>query len=543
VPKDIITYGIAATLLSALLLWARFRRVSGIVLPLLVTIPPVVGTLACMAVLGIPLQLPSAVLPPLVVVISVAGVVHVLSDLDRRVSAMGGGREAVLATLNDKAEALVIAALTTAIGMLSLAFTSIEPAAVVGRFGTLAALLGLLSTVLVVPAWCRLMPWTARVAGPSVWNGALRLFARLASRHSTVIVVLSVLTLAVGGAVDSQLRFGHDPVRWLPAAWDARQGVALLDERMHITMDLDVVVDTGATDGVLDPQSVRQLRALQQSVQALGTGPTRSLVDHLDDTRALLDDTAEYTDDAEGSRRLQRHLRLLRLSAGPVVDGLITPDGRYLRLLVRTDFVDASAYAPLIDEVKAAAERDLEGKTYFLAGLLPMFAATLAALSSSASIAWPLAVLGGGVMMVVIARSGRLGLLLLIPNLLPPVVALAVLRVVGLPLDIFTLLTVSLAMGVVVDDSIHLVTTFRQQLIETPDPSDACIETLQAAGPPIVLTTVLLVSGWLTLLLSPIPALWMFALVSSGTLAMGLVADLLLTPAVVLFWARHLRVQ
>jgi hypothetical protein len=56
-----------------------------------------------------------------------------------------------------------------------------------------------------------------------------------------------------------------------------------------------------------------------------------------------------------------------------------------------------------------------------------------------------------------------------------------------------------------------------------------------------VLTTVLLVSGWLTLLLSPMPGLWMFALVSSGTLLAGLLADLLLTPAVVLFWARHLR--
>lgn len=536
---DLVRYGLAAGVISVLLLWWRFRRWAGVVLPVLVTLLPVVGTLGAMAALGVPLQLPSAVLPPLVVVISVAGVIHVLSDLDRRLHDVPWSREAMLATLEDKAEALTVAAATTGVGMLSLAFSAIGPAAVVGRFGTLAALLGLLSTLLVVPAWCRLFPWQAPARSNPLGAPVLRACSSLARRHSTAIVALTTLVLVISLGIASQQRFAHDPIRWMPASWDVRQGAALLDEKMQVVMDLDVVIDTGVRDGALDPAWIAKLRALQEGVMDVHEGPVHSLVHHLDDLRATLGSDLDYLDGETGRRGLARDLRLLRLLADVPIATQVTRDGRYLRLMVRTAAGDAADYLPVLQRVEEAAAREVGADHTFVGGLLPVFSATLVALRSSAAVAWPLALLGGGLLLAVIARSGRLGLLLLLPNLLPATVAIALLGLFGLPLDLFTLLTISLALGVVVDDCIHLVTGFRQQLDATGDPDQACEDALIAAGPPMVLTTVLLVAGWSTLLLSPLPGIWMFALVSSGTLALGLVADLVVTPAVVHLWARQ----
>jgi predicted RND superfamily exporter protein len=533
--RDIGLFVVSAVIASAVLLWLRFRRWTGVVLPLLVMTPPVVGTLGLMGALGVPLQLPSAVLPPLVIVISVAGTVHVLAEVERRTQA--GESDAVMGALRSKVEPLSIAALTTAVGMLSFATSQIGPARVVGWFGTLAAVLGLVSTLVVVPMFLRWAPWEAGAArGPDVgmeWVTPWVLRGWL-TLPAAVLVLVGTAWASAG------LRFAHDPLLWLPEAWEERRGTELFDRRLGATVNLEIDVDTGRADGAFDPEWVERVAALGRRIATEpGVGKVQTVVDLLADVSLTLDGTEPPYIGEEGARRLKRHLRLLQLAVPDVAATLVTPDRRHLRIMVRMPATDASVYEALVARVAVLAPQELGATTsWSMGGHAALFAATLAELRASAAVSYPLVIAATAVWMVVAARSVGLGLLLMLPNLLPLTVGLAGLRAVGLPLDIFTLLTLSLALGIVVDDTLHLVAGFRQQAEAGMAPEAAATATVREVGSAAVLTTVLLVAGWSTLLLSEIRGVVMFAAVSSAVLAVGLVADLVVTPALWVAWFR-----
>ncbi len=517
---DLARYAVLALCLSAVWLWARFRRLDGVLLALGVSAAPTVGTLGAMGWAGDPLQLPSAILPPLTLVITVSGVVHVIEALDAAAPREGADRGVVVDVLARKAEPLVIAAATTAVGTLSLVGLDVGPAQVVGRYGTLAAALGLLATVVVVPAWASLRRWTPPSRDPA--RGLRATFAALAARTSgyalPIVVVAGALTLIAGG-VAAQARFAHDPLRWLPATWEERVGVDRIDARMAVSMDLDLVVDLGP-DGVASTTGRQTLRAVVDALRDQGT--TRSLSEHLDDVQAAFGGP-------EDARSVRRDVELLRLSAGPVVDELLTPDGRLARVRARAATGDAAAYPARIEAAVDAVTRVTGAPPVHIGGLMPVFAETWTAIGAGARWAWPLAAGVGAVLLGLLTRSARLGVALLLPNALPALWVVAGLHLLGQPMDLFMLLTVSLAMGVVVDDAIHLVAT----LDELDGPMAARhAGALAAAGPAMALTTALLVSGWLTLGTSSIPAVRVFAVTASATLVLGLVADVLVTPAV-----------
>ena len=128
-------------------------------------------------------------------------------------------------------------------------------------------------------------------------------------------------------------------------------------------------------------------------------------------------------------------------------------------------------------------------------------------------------------------RSWRLGLLSLLPNLLPLTVTGCALALLDHPLQVASAIAFSVCLGIAVDDTIHFLHRYRRERAQVGSSHQAARNTFIGVGLPILVTSLVLASGFLCLQLSVVPTTRLFGWIILGGLATAVFADLLLLPA------------
>ena len=133
--------------------------------------------------------------------------------------------------------------------------------------------------------------------------------------------------------------------------------------------------------------------------------------------------------------------------------------------------------------------------------------------------------------LTLVFRSAPIGLLSIIPNTLPLVVNAALLQLCGFSLQLTSVVTFSLCLGIAVDDTIHFLMRFRRERQAGWPVGQAILRTHASVGFVLIATSAILMSGFAVILLSAVPALRLFAGLTCSAMLVALVADLLILPA------------
>jgi predicted RND superfamily exporter protein len=148
-----------------------------------------------------------------------------------------------------------------------------------------------------------------------------------------------------------------------------------------------------------------------------------------------------------------------------------------------------------------------------------------------------------GIIFIVITlefRSLRIGLMSMIPNLIPVLLTYGAMGWMGIKLELSTVVVFTISLGIAVDDSIHFLVRFREEFRKHGDHEQAIRGAFQGAGKAIVHTTVILVLGLGVLSLSALPPTTKFAYLTATTLTSALLADLFVLPACILIFKSKL---
>lgn len=544
--RDLIVLGLLSFLVGCLLFWSLFRRVLVQLLPVTVYVLTAISCIALMVFLDKPLQISISILPPLVIAFGLAGSIHLLNALFRYYRDSAALRDAFAQALQHTVLPMLLTAVTTAIGMLSFAFVSIEAQASIGILGAFAAMFAYVFTLLTAALVCRWMPFAvaprphrSMQRGSSLLLRISKFCVDLAARYPRAIVSGSLVLFLVSGLMATQLRFVHDTLNWLPGDWTEIRGIALLDEHFGGSVSFDLIIDTGREDGIYDPAFMDALGDFHQALEQLVTdgmaGGVFSIYRHLQQVGLALDGrTHRYTDLRNGEQVLWRDLRLLKLSMGDDFSRFVTADGQFLhlRLLVRRQ--DAIAFHPLRDAVDdILASRPWPFATT-LTGLLPVLYATLEEITAGSRQSYLVAVVAITLLMMLFLSSVREGIIVMLPNLLPISLVLALLCWLDMPLDALTAMVAAIMAGLVVDDTIHFLFAFRQSLAKHADVFRACQTALETSGRAMLMTTLILGASFSVLYLSELGNLVTFATMSIGIISIGLVADFVLLPALMM---------
>jgi predicted RND superfamily exporter protein len=305
-------------------------------------------------------------------------------------------------------------------------------------------------------------------------------------------------------------------------------------------------VDTGRENGFKDPDFLRRLDAVQKFVlqfehDGLRAKKTLALTDVVKETHRALNENRDAFYAIPAERRLVSQELLLFENAGSDdVEDFVDSQFSSGRVTVRIPMVDGARYNPYLEALLPELERILGPDVQITStGLIRLLGNTVTAALQTMIRSYISAFIVITVLMIALIGRLRMGLVSMIPNLSPIVVALGLMGWLGIPLDMFTLLIGTIAIGLAVDDTIHFMHNFRRYFEQTGDPHLAVQRTLQSAGQAMLFTTLVLVSGFLVYTQAYMNNLFAFGTLTATAIAVAFVADVTLAPALVTALSRR----
>jgi predicted RND superfamily exporter protein len=201
-------------------------------------------------------------------------------------------------------------------------------------------------------------------------------------------------------------------------------------------------------------------------------------------------------------------------------------------MTVRVAQLDAWAYKPLTEHITRGIASHMDGqlKVEVTGTVFNLFTVASELLENLlVSFGWAFAIITA--LMLVLLRDLKLGLLSMIPNLLPIANVIGFMGVLDIPIDIGTLLIASIALGIAVDDTIHFFYHFHARYRADGDVEAAIAHTLGHSGRAMIATSIILMGGFLVYTAATMANLQRFGLLIALTVAFALLYDLIVSPA------------
>ena len=236
-----------------------------------------------------------------------------------------------------------------------------------------------------------------------------------------------------------------------------------------------------------------------------------------------------------------RGLDAIELMPGEIRNLFYNGKNSTFQIYVRAQDLGTAAYAPVFDRT-AETLKELEKKHMGLR--LEMIGIPVTSARDVSLIVYDLVASLGTASLVILLvmvcfyRSWRIGIVTLIPNLLPLALTGTLLVMTGQNLAIVSVCALAVCIGIAVDDSIHFLTRFRQELEGGLEIEEAIKRTFFGVGGALIITTIVLISGFATVLISPLPTHRMFSMMACATIGGALVGDLLFLPALLKWMIR-----
>lgn len=540
---DMQTFSSWVIAVIALLLFALFRRASGVIFPLIVVVLSVVLTISLMGLFRQPLQLPTAMLPSFLMVVGIGDSIHFLSLFYSEFNTTGDKRNAMVRALEHSGLAMFLTSLTTAAGMASFANADLLPVSNLGVFTAVGVMCAFLITIIVLPSCLRLLPLRAKGQGHSphtsvILNRLIDGATHISFHYPKTVVSVCTLLLCSSLVLAAQMEFSHNPLKWLPDSMPQKQSILAIDGELGGSISLEIVVDTGKETGVYEPEFLKKLEQLSAEMAEFSTTELKvnkvlSITDLIKESnRALHDNDQAFYRIPDDRALIAQELFLLELSGSEDLFRLVDREYRKARITLTLPWVNALLYAPLMDTLDQRFY-DTLGPEYqvTITGLIPLLGSTLNSVIHSAAEAYMIALVVISLIMIVLLGNLKLGLISMFPNILPIAMVIALMQLNGVPFDMFTILIGSIAIGLCVDDTVHFMHHFSRYRERGYATKEAINHTLHTAGRAMLVTSIVLCSGFMVLTLSELNNFTHFGIYASLCILLALLADFLLAPA------------
>lgn len=525
--------------IMALILGILTRSLAGVAVTGLVIVFSILASIGLGGWAGLPFSPPISPAPTIVLMIVVANCVHLLVTLQQRMRAGDSKRDAIVESVRLNLHPVFLASLTTALGFLSMNFSEVPPYRHLGNFVAFGIAASFLLSVTFLPAMLSLLPVRPgsdrRLAGP-----LMKFMADFALRHKKAlfwgwmaVVLAMILAIPRNELNDVLVHFFDESVEF-------RRDTDFMDERLSGNTVLDYSLEASGADGATNPAFLADVSDFAEWFRGQ---PSVRHVSVITDTFRQLnqsmhgDDPGEYRI-PESQELAAQYLLLYELSLPQGLD--LNNQIDTARSATRMTVSSKTLYSQDLLDLNARAEAWLQDNAPNIAGVNSSGPSALFAYIGQRNIR---AMLTGTIFVLVAIsaillaalRSLRLGLVSLVPNLLPAVMGFGIWGLTVAQVGLVLSVVVAMTIGIVVDDTVHFLTKYRRARREYGrDPEGAVRYAFETAGRALFTTTVVLVAGFLIFAFSPFIPTAQLGILTATIIAFALIADLSLLPALLL---------
>lgn len=540
IPKDVQKFLLLVYLGVIVLLFLIFRRISGVLFPVIIVSLTLIFTLSLFSIFQVAIKLPTQTLPSFLLAVSVCYSVHILALFYYSMQNGESKKEAVENSMSHSGMAILLTGITTAAGLFSFSGSDNAPVGELGIFAGAGVFIAVFLTFILLPALLSFVPEGKKVKNLkkiSFLDPWLKKCAEFSTRKSSLILVISLIIAVTSFFGFQYIEFSHNTLKWLPATSFIRQDTESIDESLRGSVSMEVIIDTKKENGLYEPSVLRAIEKASKRIENLSTdkvftGKAWSLVEILKETnQALHGNDKSFYKIPETRDLCAQELFLFSNSGSDDLEDFTDSSFSKARLTVKLPFRDAVAYHEYIQKVDEVLKDELPGISVESTGIAMIYARVIATTIEGMKISYIIAISIVTILMIFLLGNIRVGLLSMVPNLFPIIVITGLAGYLRIPFSLFIMLIGNIVIGLAVDDTIHFMHNFKKYHDEGFSCRESVEKTLLTSGRAMLLTSMILSGGFFIYLFSALNNLKDFGIMAGVAVLLALGADFFITPA------------
>jgi len=302
-------------------------------------------------------------------------------------------------------------------------------------------------------------------------------------------------------------------------------------------LPMEIVVNAVNAGGVFQPEVLAKMGNLQDYLNEIPeVTKSISVVDYVKTLNKLLN--KDKSDNQVISKdKAMDYVKLASLHGDNIVKSLYTEDYNEGRVTVRIKNVGSSRYQEIVKNTERFIKENFPlSIVCAITGIVPLLMDMQGYLIESQIKTFTLAFILIFICIALLLKSARIGIMSMIPNLIPIAITLGVMGYLGINLDVATIMIASVAIGISVDDTIHFLYRFKGEYKKDKDHYLAIQRALSGVGRALIFTTIVATCGFLIFSLSSFKPIQYFGLLTGITMISALAADLFILPSCILLF-------
>ena len=543
--KEMILFVIGALLITALIFFFFFRSYRATFISMVVVLIGVSWSFGIIGLLGFEITILTALIPPLIIVIGIPNCIFLINKYQQEVKKHGNQARSLIRVISKVGNATLMTNLTTASGFATFIILS---SSLLREFGIVASIniIGIfVLSLLIIPIIYSYMSLPKNKHLQHLNTPWIDLFVKtmenIVREHRITVYITSVVLLVLSIIGIYQIEITGSRIEDLPKNTDFYEDILFYEKDFNGILPVEILVDTGKENGALSGATLSRVEKLSEEI---GENPELS-------TPLSISNLFKYAKQAyyKGLRKYYqlptRQERNFILDAAntalsgeaDLTSSMVDSENRRIRLSLMMKDVKTSRMEEIEEDLNKSIEKIFPKERYDVAltGKALLYLKGTRYLVNNLVLSLFLAVVLISLLMAYLFRSFQMIIISLVPNLLPLIITAGIMGFIGVPIKPSTILIFSIAFGISVDDTIHFLAKYRQELVQNNwQIKKSVYAALKETGVSMFYTSIVLFFGFSVFMISNYGGTKALGGLISATLLFAMLANLVLLPCLLL---------
>ncbi|MEN8913735.1 MAG: efflux RND transporter permease subunit [Polaribacter sp.] len=539
-----------ALAITALIFFFFFRSFRATFITLFVVIIGVVWAFGFIGWFGYEITVLSALIPPLIIVIGVPNAVFLINKYQQEIKKHGQQAKALQRVITKIGNATLMTNITTASGFATFVFVDSK---LLREFGILASV-NIISifilALLIVPVLYSFMPlpkkkhlshletkWIENVVN---WMEKMVKHRRITVYFATVIIII----VSIMGVY--KIRVSGSLIEDMPKSMEFYKDIKFFEKEFGGIMPLEILIDTKKDKGVMKLSVLKKMDKINETIESFPElSKPISVVNLVKYSKqAYYKGNPKYYQLPTGQEQSYIFAYTKNSNSdASMLKTFVDSTGRYARITTFMKDIGTDKMDVIQKRLKAVIDKEFPSEKYSVSitGKALVFIKGTNFLITNLVISLSLAILLIALFMAWMFRSPQMILISLIPNILPLLITAGLMGYFNIPIKPSTILVFSIAFGISVDDTIHFLAKYRQELLASKwKVKPSVYAALRETGVSMFYTSIVLFFGFLVFTLSSFGGTIALGGLVSVTLLLAMVSNLILLPSLLLTFERKI---
>lgn len=550
IQDEILLFVVGALLITAIIFFFFFRSFRATFITLLVVMIGVTWAFGFIGLFGYEITVLTALIPPLIIVIGVPNAVFLINKYQQEVKKHGNQAKSLQRVISKIGNATLMTNITTASGFATFVFTKSQ---LLKEFGIIASIniVGIfILALLIIPIIYSFMALPKKKHLNHLekkWIDNVVNWMERMVRHNRIAIYISTVVIIIFGIIGIyQIRVSGSVIEDMPKNKQFYKDIKFFEDEFGGIMPLEIFIDTKKKKGVMKLSTLKKIEKINETIEQFPElSKPISITNLVKYSKQAfyfgkpkyyqLPTTQEqsnifaYTKNSKGNSNM--------------LNNFVDSTGRYARITTFMKDIGTDKMEVIQDRLNAVIAKEFPAERFEvnLTGKALVFLKGTNYLINNLVISLSLAILLIALFMAWMFRSYQMILISIIPNMLPLLITAGLMGFFGIPIKPSTILVFSIAFGISVDDTIHFLAKYRQELqTNNWKIKKSVYNALRETGVSMFYTSIVLFFGFLVFTVSSFGGTIALGGLVSVTLLFAMVSNLLLLPSLLLSFEKKI---